>query len=323
MSRLINGERKLYQVEDGITQSILTTYLRCKERCRLMLNGWQKIEAKSPFTFGSCFHYLCEVWACSKPTMRKLGAYIPDQKTINGWCDDFTRQSQAHNPIDPQDFEQACAMAVPIFTKYLTYWKDSHQKWQEIKPEIEFDITIPGDYRPGTHRLRGKVDGLVKINGKYWLLETKTMSQINEDVLQQVVQYDFQTQFYIFALETMLGVKIVGVIYNVVRVPMFKMDGKTPQEIQTRTQEELEKDENKWFKRFEVAFSDSQVARFRSEMRDKLVEFKAWKRGEIPHYRNETSCIARGNCPYIQACSQDSMVGYAQTGRLFSELSSK
>jgi len=83
-----------------------------------------------------------------------------------------------------------------------------------------------------------KADGLVQMkDGSYYLLEHKTASQINNGYLDKLWN-DFQIIVYSLYLEEQEGIKISGVLYNVLTKPRLKQTkGETDEEYQARYEE--------------------------------------------------------------------------------------
>lgn len=88
-----------------------------------------------------------------------------------------------------------------------------------------------------TFHLEGKVDGIVKQEGKYYLLEHKTASKIDESYLARLWT-DFQIIIYTMYIEEELGIKIEGIIYNMLGKCKLKQgEGETEQEYIARKTE--------------------------------------------------------------------------------------
>ena len=62
--------------------------------------------------------------------------------------------------------------------------------------------------------LAGKVDGIVRIGGDYFILEHKTAAQLDSDYLERLWT-DFQITIYAYYIEQTMGIPITGILYNV------------------------------------------------------------------------------------------------------------
>ncbi|MDH7602250.1 MAG: PD-(D/E)XK nuclease family protein [Armatimonadota bacterium] len=89
--------------------------------------------------------------------------------------------------------------------------------------------------------LAGKVDGIVCIDGKFYLLEHKTASQMDGDYLERLWT-DFQITLYAHYVEQVFGIKITGIIYNIlVKARLKPGKGETEAEFEVRRADLLAK----------------------------------------------------------------------------------
>jgi hypothetical protein len=89
--------------------------------------------------------------------------------------------------------------------------------------------------------LAGKVDGIVRIDGDYYLLEHKTAAQLGSDYLERLWT-DFQITLYAWYLEQRFGFQITGILYNIlVKTRLQQSQGETEEEFEARRAELLAK----------------------------------------------------------------------------------
>ena len=82
--------------------------------------------------------------------------------------------------------------------------------------------------------LAGKVDGVVRIGDEHFLLEHKTASQVDADYLERLWT-DFQIVLYSRYVEQTLGIRIAGVLYNIlVKARLQQGRGETEAEFEAR-----------------------------------------------------------------------------------------
>jgi len=82
--------------------------------------------------------------------------------------------------------------------------------------------------------LAGRVDGIVRIGDEHYLLEHKTASQVDADYLERLWT-DFQIVLYSRYVEQTLGVRIAGVLYNIlVKARLQQGRGETEAEYEAR-----------------------------------------------------------------------------------------
>jgi len=89
--------------------------------------------------------------------------------------------------------------------------------------------------------LAGKVDGIVRVGGEYFILEHKTAGQLDADYLERLWT-DFQITIYAHYIEQTMGAPITGILYNVlVKAKLQQGKGETEEEYQARRAELLAK----------------------------------------------------------------------------------
>lgn len=206
---------------DGITNSMLTRFLGCRERFRLYA-----IEGLGPadgfnhrLEYGNMWH-LCEETGVGWP--EALAAYAKQLASTYQ-----TQQAQIY------DWYNVCKVQYPIWLQYQS--KLAHK---DDKPVLrEYVFKVPYELPDGrVVYLRGKWDGLT-LRGKKKLLyldEHKTKGDIKVEHLQRQLTFDLQTMLYLTALMehyenyAKAGDLVFtkdygppqGVIYNVVRRPL-------------------------------------------------------------------------------------------------------
>ena len=286
-----------YDLKRGISYSRLSSFLACRQQCAYGCQGWQMIGSKESLTFGSVVHEILErVYTFA----RQHNNRPPSEKTLTGWLDPVGAAA-IRKGSDAAQVEWALALADGLLPVYIKHHKRdwTHRSWLEL--ESEFRVPFEGQH------LFGYRDGLFRECKQLWLLETKTKSRISHD-LENLVAFDAQNLYYAVATSIERNERIHGVLYNVVRKPEWRE--KDPKKIKDRARAEAEKSPKDFFYRYPVILSPKQVARYKTELSDKLEEFTQWLRGELPTYRNEGSCAGIWNCQYIPICATGSYVGF-------------
>lgn len=173
-----------------------------------------------------------------------------------------------------------------------------------------------------TFAFRGKPDGVVKKDGKYYILEHKTTSSIT-DVYIDRIDIDAQIALYGWALERM-GTPIEGVIYDIIEKPGIKWKvGETDEEFEARKAALAAKSKTgkSTAKKQEPDTYDTFLERCRNE-----VVAECFRRVEVPLtaerkreaiqnmwltakdmmgaaiYPNTGSCTKFDGCPYLPLC---------------------
>jgi len=96
-----------------------------------------------------------------------------------------------------------------------TQYPKNLSMFEEIKPELELKI----DFMPGV-TLVLKLDGLVKVNGKFWIRELKTTG-LSFSQFEKRCETSPQCSLYTYAVKK-TGVDVQGVIYDFVKKPLLR-----------------------------------------------------------------------------------------------------
>lgn len=205
--------------EHGVTQSLLSDFLVCRERFRLrVIEGLQEPEGYSKaISYGDMWH-LCEEYHSSKKS------WIKPLK-------EHVIQLQHQYPEDREEIVKWYRVCLTQFPIYQEHWR-LHPDVVGRKPiyaEKTFDIP----YNLPSGRivlLRGKWDGVDHVGARsIYLQENKTKGDINEERMASELGSNLQTMFYLIALKEhlrqlknpkMKASALAGVRYNVIRRPL-------------------------------------------------------------------------------------------------------
>lgn len=199
--------------EEGITFSLLSRFLVCRERFRLLVvHGLRTAHQFEPrIEYGNLWH-TCE---------EALAAGVDWQKPLLLYCQKLVAEYRnQQNEIDK--WYNVCKTQFPL---YVEYWsKHPHVKGREPLLQEE-TFKVPYNLPSGrTVVLLGKWDSVDIVNRKQaWLQENKSKSELDEATLRDQLQFDCQTMIYAVALKTsgILGkLPLAGVRYNGVRRPL-------------------------------------------------------------------------------------------------------
>jgi hypothetical protein len=217
---------------DGITYSMLTKFLTCRERFRLLVIDGLRAEEKFDhrIEYGHLWHTCEEALSAKKPWEPALEAHYKQ----------LQERFKLHNIAQEiRKWYMVCRTQFPVYVAHWQHHKDNTARLPLLQ-EYTFDTPydIGGDRKV---RLRGKIDagdliGKAKTAGIY-VQENKTKSDIEEDRIKRQVSFDLQTGLYMAALRTIQQIHpsqyaatklppeffkypIKGVRYNVVRRPL-------------------------------------------------------------------------------------------------------
>ena len=209
------------------TYSMWSLFRNCRKAVE-----WRYLEQLVPLTrdrnlhFGSLIHECLQSWHERRDLAEVLA--LIDRLCPNRLQDENQRR----------DWHLAIAMMKAYTARYAT------EEFETIALEKNFEGPIVNPATGAASRsfvLAGKVDGIVRIGGDYFVLEHKTASQLDSDYLERLWT-DFQITIYSYFVEQTMGIPITGILYNVlVKAKLQQSKGETEQEFQERRAELLAK----------------------------------------------------------------------------------
>jgi len=285
---------------DGVTQSLLSRFLQCRERFRVYaIEGLRPVEQfNHRIEYGSMWH-VCEESLAATPNLVgewviSLGHYA------KGLCKKYPLQQE-----QIQHWYNVCRVQFPVYADYWAKHPDVKYRTPLLQEQV-FDVPC---HLPSGRivRLRGKWDSVDLIgkgkSARVYLQENKTKGDVNEQQLQRQLAsgFDLQTMFYLVALswfnehgrdgrelpepETRSG-SIAGVRYNVVRRPLSggkgsisqhkpsksNPAGETPEEFYSRLAGIIAEDPGYFFMRWRVEITPADLQRFQWECLNPILE---------------------------------------------------
>lgn len=307
-----------------MSETSLTTYSMwrlfrdCRRACQLRyLDRLAPLQRAQCLSFGSVMHDALERWHGGQSLTTVL--QFIDQTYPNRATDDEQRK----------DWHLATAMMKGYGARY------PQEAFEVVALEKTFEGPIVNPATGAVSRsftLGGKVDGIVKQNGQYFLLEHKTASQIDGSYLERLWT-DFQITLYTWYVEETLGIPIAGVLYNILeKAKLQQGKGETEAEFEARRAELLEKSKTgktsakrkvpesdeefqarlaeKYsgtgvFHRELLYLSREQYKPLRAELWELTQAFlDARRRGHF--YQNTSQCFQYNRpCPYFPLCSSN------------------
>ena len=282
---------------DGVTQSMLSTFLVCRERFRVKyIEGLQPVDTfNHRIEFGNMWH-LCEEIIAAHPdgVMFKFGKQDGLTQYAQKLCKRY--------PLQQEQIEKWYNVCKVQFSIHIAYWKKNGDKKQSKSLIQEGVFDVPYELPSGRIvRLRGKWDDVV-LEGKgknacIRLGEHKTKSDIKEDQMQRQLTFDLQTMIYLIALQIYAKITspdtiffattpITGVNYNVVRRPLRGGKGSIRQHKPTKAKPRGESTEDfykrlgviiaeepeSFFMRWRVEVSQSDIDKFKREFLNPILE---------------------------------------------------
>jgi hypothetical protein len=177
--------------------------------------------------------------------------------------------------------------------------------------------------------LAGKIDGIVRIGNEHFLIEHKTAAAVDRGYLERLWT-DFQITIYGYYAEQVLGIRIAGVIYNIlIKSRLEQRLGETEDEYEARRVELIAKSKNgkssakrrlpetdeefqarlatkyaesEMFHREMLYLSRQQIDALRAELWELTQAFLDARRRNV-WYQNTSFCFHYGRpCPYFALC---------------------
>ncbi len=211
-------------IEDGITFSLLSKFINCRERFRIkVIEGLVEDEGfRTPLEFGSMWHEAEEAFAAGKDWNRSIRKYR-----------DKLRAEYSESEVEINKMLQICQVTFP---EYIDYWKHHGDEIHREPILEEVSFKVPFHLPSGRYvNLRGKFDCVFKTKQSIWLQENKTKGRIDEEGIGHTLFGNLQAMIYQNALRECgcvshhHGINFPGIagtftpkgtLYNVVRRPL-------------------------------------------------------------------------------------------------------
>lgn len=202
------------------TYSFWRAFQNCPKACKFRyIDNLYPIRQNENMAFGSLIHNCLAIWHspkdlfCTDNKHKKVLQYI--SKNCNNRFEDSKLKQQYH-------------IARVMMNQYINKYSDNEQndiRFETVSVEEIFKngklINPQTNYPSLTFTVSGMVDGLVKINGEYWLIEHKTTSTLGSNYVDRL-WWDNQISLYTHFFRTVKNIPIKGVLYNVLCKPSIK-----------------------------------------------------------------------------------------------------
>ncbi len=304
-----------------MSERIVTTYSMWNlfRNCRKAAH-WRYVlhvvplEKDRNLSFGSLIHECLEQWHRD----RDLGQVLDriDRACANRGQDEEQRRV----------WHLATAMMKGYAARY------SQEDFEVVALEKTFEGEIVNPETEASSRsfvLAGKVDGIVRRGDEHFLLEHKTAAAIDASYLERLWT-DFQITLYAHYVEQALGIRIAGVLYNVLlKARLQQGSGETEAEFEARRAELIAKSktgkssakrrmpetdeefqerlaakfaEPGSFHREALYLSRDQLTALRAELWELTQAFLDARRRDV-WYQNTSFCFQYGRpCSYFALC---------------------
>jgi len=325
------GGQPAYNFEtDGVTQSLLDTFMRCRKASFWTLNRWQSRRISMPILFGNLFHYASEWYYDRQVKGKKAKLSTAVQIAIERNEEDLLPLKNAGPGIwyleAEKELERAEAVLEVLFPAYIDHYAKKSKRIVWEAAEHEFNVPVEFKHPrlgvPVRTRLRGKLDGVFYVKKNLWINDIKTKSRLEEPYLLDLLTLDLQVSFYVMVAEIKYGTKLAGFQYDMVRRPELRLTQReTLSQYQQRIADDIKKRPVHYFKRPPITLNNEDRARFRGDLIELLAEFYDWKEGLVPTYHRTCSCMTRyGPCRFLPLCARGDFTQFTQRNKFFPEL---
>lgn len=320
---------------DGVTFSLLSGWMACKEMARLNLSGVTSKATSMALVFGTIVHAALELMYEMARDKEVVGA--PTKPQVDGVVHSLEALYKEENPRASQEtlqhLEFSLLLAESVLPAYFKYWKMDFTEVQWVLVEQEFRIPVTVRLHNGrTVRtfLRGKIDGAFLYKGRLYLFETKTKTRIDEATLSELLPHEMQVMIYLWALRRLAEAKPhgipAGVRYNLVRRPALRQKAsESLKQFAVRCAEDIRTRPDFYFMRMDMDVTLADLNAFEGELTDILSDFLSWRYGVTGHYKNSRECENKyGTCAMLPLCgpSKNTTLFY-QRKTVFRELEDK
>jgi len=259
------------------TYSMWSLFRNCRKACEWRyIHELVPLEQDHNLAFGTVIHKCLEIWHSS----RDLGPVLD--------FIDRTYANRAQEEDQKRDWHLSSAMMKGYAACYAS------EEFNVVALEKTFEGSIVNPATGASSRsfmLAGKVDGVVRIGDEHFLLEHKTASQVDADYLERLWT-DFQIVLYSRYVEQTLGIRIAGVLYNIlVKARPQQGRGETEAEFEARRADLIAKSKT----------GKSSAKRRRPESDDEFQERLAAKYTEPGMFHREMLYLSRDRFETLQA----------------------
>jgi len=259
------------------TYSMWSSFRNCRMACKLRyLDFLVSLTSDPNLRFGSAIHQFLECWHRHRDLAQVLD--LIDRSYPNRAGDD--------------DQQRDWHLATAIMRGYSARYPVEEFTVVELEKKFEGEIVNPATGATSrSFMLAGKVDGIVRIGDEHFLLEHKTASLLDSSYLERLWT-DFQIILYCWYVEQALGIRINGVIYNIlVKAKLQQSRGETEAEYEARRAELIAKSKT----------GKSSAQRRMPETDDDFQARLATKYAEPGMFHREVLYISRDRFAVLQA----------------------
>ena len=288
----------------GVTFSMLSRFLQCRERFRLyVMEGLKPSDQfNHRIEYGNMWH-VCEEQYAAWDRDPRVGTKWQD--ALHSYCQGLHKRYLMQQE-EIVHWHIVCKVQFPLYIDYWQQHPDVVNRTPLFQEQV-FDVLYPLPSGKKV-RLRGKWDS-VDLVGKdddagIYLQENKTKGQIIEEQLKRQLTFDLQTMIYLVAMEETQKVlkedeprsclfklqkylgKIKGVRYNVIRRPLSggkgtivrhkpsksNPEGESQEHFYARLKDYIAEEPETYFMRWKVEIIAEDIKKFKNQCLNPILE---------------------------------------------------
>ena len=302
----------MYDIKNGISQTVLKEFMRCPASCRAYLLGYRLIRGKRALWLGELMHEYLDVMKKSIIAKKLVKiTEITNSPSAMKLINDYRNASPEMSDM----IDEVVSTTEALFTAYFVNRYHEMYSYEWLSSEETFDVEYNGV------RLRGKYDGVIKYkDGTICILDHKNMSRQPEEMIE-ILSLDFQILFYIVAAMQM-GHQVNGFLYDVIRPPTIKQKkSETHEQYVDRLLGDTVVRPEFYFKPYFISYTPEEVDRLKRNLDAILQRFTTWYENGMEELRYPTGCRTYyGSCQYLKLCAFGEANAYRITDTAFEEL---
>lgn len=295
----------------GVSQTLLSTWMECREKVRLRYVKSLKPESKKAFVEGSSYHDMLE-FVYKKIMDGSVKGPKAAERVVVQHIEEMEAKASSFGSMD-ENLQQSYDFGSILIPAYFRFYKkDFDVQWMDVEKEFSIPIEM---FDKEIVCLKGKTDGgFMMTKDSYYVLESKFKAFWGKDYAD-LVTLDLQVATYT-AAKKHEGLPVKGCRYNLVKKPALRRGKKeTKKEFLDRIRADIEKRPETYFERHDVPFDKTELeANWRRVNHMVKSFYRWWKNGDHtdrdPLF-NSGSCENKyGRCEYLDYCSRGDVGKY-------------
>ena len=207
--------------------------------------------------------------------------------------------------LPPEEQEHLTVAKYTALGMFANFPYKNLAQFDEVHSEKSFSVKLlNGNRYTDGMTFEGRIDGLVKKNGKWWVRELKTTGQTSR-IFSQRINTSSQGTGYVWAMKK-LGYDVVGLMYDYVKRPLLRKRMSEDQfEFGNRILKDYADKPEAYFNQVYSYRNTHELNLWEKDIKDQAKEIRRkFKAGDF--YRNTGSCYNYNmECPYNKICFEE------------------